>query len=120
MEATSRRLASQWFEDDAMAVRTNHFLFPEMQQWALPASINSTARYQRATSLWLAQRSYASIPCCGEIARDRHGKLIHASRGRRSAAGVELLGHRSLSARALIDPWCFAKACVTSAPIRMI
>ncbi|MDQ3816018.1 MAG: C45 family peptidase [Armatimonadota bacterium] len=73
VEATARRLAHQWFEGDAMAVRANHFLLPEMQDYALPPLRNSVRRYERATELWLEQHGYAGISSCGEIARDRAG-----------------------------------------------
>lgn len=73
VEATSRRLAFQWFNDDDMAVRTNHFLLPEMQPYALAPLENSLHRYERATELWLEQQGYAGISACGEIARDRAG-----------------------------------------------
>lgn len=71
VEATSRRLHAEYFEGDAMVVRTNHFLFPELQEYSLPAQPGSAARYERATELWEAEEGFASIPSCGEIARDR-------------------------------------------------
>lgn len=71
VEATSRRLHAEFFEDDAMVVRTNHFVFPELQEYSLPAQPGSIARYERATELWEAEDGFASIPSCGEIARDR-------------------------------------------------
>jgi hypothetical protein len=71
VEATSRRLHAEYFEGDALVVRTNHFIFPEMQEFALPAHIGSELRYQRARHLWEQQAGFASIPGCGEIARDR-------------------------------------------------
>jgi hypothetical protein len=71
VEATSRRLHAEYFEGDAMAVRTNHFLFPEMQKYALAPHPGSMARYNRACRLWEEERGFASIPACGEIARDR-------------------------------------------------
>lgn len=73
VEATSRRLAHQWYEDGDMEVRTNHFLFPEMQEYALPAHEGSLRRYERATELWLDQHGIAGISVCGEIGRDREG-----------------------------------------------
>jgi hypothetical protein len=71
VEATSRRLHAEFYEGDAMIVRTNHFLFPEMQEFALAPHPGSVARYERASVLWEAERGFASIPSCGEIARDR-------------------------------------------------
>ncbi len=72
VECTSRRLAHQWFEDDGdVAVRTNHFLLPEMQPFALEPLENSVLRYERAAELWEGQAGFLTIPGCGEIARDR-------------------------------------------------
>ena len=73
VEATSRRLAYEWFDGDAMAVRTNHFLLPEMQPVALPPYPGSVHRYERASELWHEQDGFAAIPVCGEIGRDRSG-----------------------------------------------
>lgn len=74
VEATSRRLAYRWFEEDGdMAVRTNHFILPEMQEYCLPPLPGSMRRYERAMQLWESQQGYASIPTCGEIGRDRDG-----------------------------------------------
>lgn len=71
VEATSRRLHAEYFEGDAMVVRTNHFLFPELQKYSLPAQPGSVARYERAKELWESEEGFASMPSCGEIARDR-------------------------------------------------
>lgn len=71
VEATSQRLHAQWYDDDAMVVRTNHFIFPEMQEDVLPPHPGSVARYERAQELWEEQNGFASIPSCGEISRDR-------------------------------------------------
>jgi hypothetical protein len=71
VEATSRRLHAEYFEGEAMLVRTNHFVFPEMQEWALAPHPGSIERYKHATQLWNEQSGFASIPSCGEIARDR-------------------------------------------------
>lgn len=71
IEATSRRLHAEYFDGEAMVVRTNHFVFPEMQEFSLPAHPGSLARYERAIELWEEQDGFASIPSCGEIARDR-------------------------------------------------
>lgn len=73
VEATSRRLAHRWFDGDAMAVRTNHFVLPEMQPYAEPPHPGSVRRYERATALWQAQHGLAGLSLCGEIARDRDG-----------------------------------------------
>ncbi|HVF09640.1 MAG TPA: C45 family autoproteolytic acyltransferase/hydrolase [Abditibacteriaceae bacterium] len=73
VEATSRRLAWEWFAGDALAVRTNHFLLPEMQAIALPPNPGSVHRYERASELWQQQHGFAAIPVCGEIGRDRAG-----------------------------------------------
>jgi hypothetical protein len=71
VEATSRRLHAEFFEGDAMVVRTNHFLFPSMQEYSRPAHAGSVARYERAVELWEEQDGFASIPGCSEISRDR-------------------------------------------------
>lgn len=71
VECTAHRISHQWFEGDAMAVRTNHFLLPETQAVALPTPKNSLLRYERARQLWDAHDGYASIAACGEIGRDR-------------------------------------------------
>lgn len=71
VEATSRRMAFEWFHDDAMAVRTNHFLLPAMQPFGLAPSQNSLQRFERAQELWSEQHGYAGIANCGEIGRDR-------------------------------------------------
>ncbi len=71
VEATSRRLHAEFFDGDAMVVRTNHFLFPEMQEYSRPAHAGSLARYERAVELWEEQDGFASIPGCGELSRDR-------------------------------------------------
>lgn len=73
VEATSRRCAHQWFDGDAMAVRTNHFVLPEMQEFAGPPHPGSVRRFERATALWTAQHGLAGLSLCGEIARDRDG-----------------------------------------------
>ncbi|MDF2439606.1 MAG: hypothetical protein JWN98_590 [Abditibacteriota bacterium] len=78
VEATSRRMAHEWFEEDAaMGVRTNHFLLPEMQKFCLGPDENSARRYDRARNLWEAQEGFLVISTCGELARDRVG-LPHA------------------------------------------
>lgn len=78
VEATSRRMAHQWFEEDAaMGVRTNHFLLPEMRPFCLGAEENSLQRFERASELWEAQSGFLVISTCGELARDRSG-LPHA------------------------------------------
>ena len=71
IEATSRRLHAEYFEQDALVVRTNHFVFPEMQEYSLPAAVGSLARFERATELCEEQDGFASIAGCGEISRDR-------------------------------------------------
>lgn len=71
VEATSERLHAQWYDDGDMVVRTNHFLFPEMQDDVLPPHPGSIARYERAKELWEEQDGFTSIPSCGEISRDR-------------------------------------------------
>ncbi len=71
VEATSQRLHAEWYGDDAMVVRTNHFIFPEMQEDVLPPRPDSVVRYERAVELWEEQNGFASIPSCGEISRDR-------------------------------------------------
>jgi hypothetical protein len=71
IECTSRRLAQRWFEGNEMAVRSNHFVLPEMQEFALPPRPGSVARYDRASELWQAAEGHAGISTCGEIARDR-------------------------------------------------
>ena len=71
VECTSRRLAHRWFEGDEMAVRSNHFLLPEMQDYALAPRPGSEARYERAVELWHDSEGFAGISACGEIARDR-------------------------------------------------
>jgi hypothetical protein len=72
VECTSRRMAHEWFEDDgALGIRTNHFLLPEMQSFALPPLENSVLRLERAQELWEGQAGFLTIPACGEIARDR-------------------------------------------------
>jgi hypothetical protein len=54
-----------------MAVRSNHFVLPEMQDYALEPRPGSVARYKRAEELWQAADGHAGISTCGEIARDR-------------------------------------------------
>lgn len=71
VEATSRRLHAEYFEDDAMIIRTNHFVFPEMQEHALSAAPGSVARYERTMELCEEQDGFISISGCGEISRDR-------------------------------------------------
>lgn len=74
VEATSRRLAYRWYEEeDAMDVRTNHFLLPELQEYCLPPHRGSQHRLERARELWFPQNGYIGIPSCGEIGRDREG-----------------------------------------------
>ncbi|MBV9866569.1 MAG: hypothetical protein JO316_14540 [Abitibacteriaceae bacterium] len=74
VEATSRRLAYRWFKESGdMAVRSNHFILPEMQAYCLSPLPGSVRRYERAMQLWESQQGYASIPTCGEIGRDRDG-----------------------------------------------
>jgi hypothetical protein len=80
VECTSRRLAHRWFENDDMAVRTNHFILPEMQEFALEANKGSVLRYERALELWQDAEGHASIPTCGEIARDRENAPCGISR----------------------------------------
>lgn len=78
VEATSRRMAHEWIEEDgAMRVRTNHFLLPPMQEFCLGAEENSVRRFERARDLWEAQEGFLVISTCGELARDREG-LPHA------------------------------------------
>jgi hypothetical protein len=71
VEATSRRLAHCWFDGEATAVRTNHFVLPELIEYSLPPHPGSVLRLQRAQELWDAQHGLASLSLCGEIARDR-------------------------------------------------
>lgn len=71
VEATSRRLHAEFFEDDATVVRANHFVFPAMQEYSRPAAPGSLARYERACKLLEEQNGFASISGFGEIARDR-------------------------------------------------
>jgi hypothetical protein len=73
VETTSRRIAHQWYEGDAQVVRTNHFLFPEMQPFALAPHPGSVRRLERAASLWMGQHGVLGISACGEIGRDRDG-----------------------------------------------
>lgn len=73
VESTSRRLAFRWFEESDMAVRTNHFVLPEMQEYCLPPNPGSLRRFERATELWEPQHGIVGIAGCGEIARDRDG-----------------------------------------------
>ena len=80
LECTSRRLAFQWFEGDEMAVRSNHFLLPEMQNYALAPRPGSELRYNRALELWHEAEGYAGISTCGEIARDRENAPLAISR----------------------------------------
>lgn len=80
VECTSRRLAFRWFEGEAMAVRSNHFLLPEMQDYALEPRPGSVARYERAVALWEAAEGHAGISTCGEIARDREDAPYGISR----------------------------------------
>jgi hypothetical protein len=65
-------MAHEWIEgDDAIAMRTNHFLLPEMQPFCLPPLENSVVRLQRVTELCEQQQGFLTIPTCGEIGRDR-------------------------------------------------
>jgi hypothetical protein len=73
VEATSRRLAVRWFGEGDMAVRSNHFVLPEMQEFCLPPNPGSVRRFERATELWESQHGTVGIAGCGEIARDRDG-----------------------------------------------
>ncbi|HEX8552951.1 MAG TPA: carcinine hydrolase/isopenicillin-N N-acyltransferase family protein [Abditibacteriaceae bacterium] len=74
IEATSRRFALRWFdESDAMDVRTNHFLLPEMQEFARAPHPSSVARLERASALWHPQNGIASISGSVELGRDRVG-----------------------------------------------
>ncbi|HEX8235975.1 MAG TPA: carcinine hydrolase/isopenicillin-N N-acyltransferase family protein [Abditibacteriaceae bacterium] len=71
VEATSRRLAFEWFRDDAQAVRTNHFVLPALSEYSLPPHPGSMQRLERATQLWEAQHGLAGLSLAREIGRDR-------------------------------------------------
>jgi hypothetical protein len=71
IEATSRKLHHQFFQDDAIAVRTNHFEFPEMQVFCAGAAPGSEIRARRAQELLEPLSGLMDIATCGEISRDR-------------------------------------------------
>ena len=74
VEATSRRAAYQWFEnEETSGVRTNHFLLREMQPFALAPHPGSARRLERAQELWGNLDGLASIAAAVEIGRDRDG-----------------------------------------------
>ncbi|HEX8833430.1 MAG TPA: carcinine hydrolase/isopenicillin-N N-acyltransferase family protein, partial [Abditibacteriaceae bacterium] len=73
IEATSRRMAYQWFDGDETAVRSNHFLLPGLQPFALASHPGSVRRLERATELWDELNGVAGISAAVEIGRDRDG-----------------------------------------------
>src|SRR5437764_1081697 len=66
-------ISSKWKAITASAVRSNHFLLPDLLPYALPPHPGSVRRYERACELWYHHRGYAGISTCGEIGRDRDG-----------------------------------------------
>lgn len=72
VEATSKRMAHQWFEESGdIIVRTNHFLLPEMVGYETKPLENSLIRYDRAVELLEAQQGLIALSTCGEVGRDR-------------------------------------------------
>jgi hypothetical protein len=71
VEATSRRSACEWFDGDAQAVRTNHFVLPALHEYSLPPHPGSVQRLERATELWESQHGLAGLSLAREIGRDR-------------------------------------------------
>lgn len=71
IEATSKRMAHQWFLDDEIAIRTNHFLLPAMIEYSLCAHEGSLIRYERCSALLGELEGTLTLSACAEIARDR-------------------------------------------------
>ncbi len=71
IEATSRRMAHQWFQGDEVVVRTNHFLLPAMIEYSKLDHEGSLIRYQRCCELLEAANGTLTLSGCAEIARDR-------------------------------------------------
>jgi len=72
IEATSRRMAHQWFEGDETVVRTNHFLLPEIIEYSKMNHPGSLIRYERCRELLENASGTLTLSGCAEIARDRH------------------------------------------------
>lgn len=71
VEATSRHLEHQWFEEEGITVRANHFEFLEMQKYCSGVLPGSETRAERARELLEPLDGLMDIATCGEIARDR-------------------------------------------------
>jgi len=71
IEATSRQLHYQWFEEEGITVRANHFEFPEMQAYCSGILPGSEIRAERARQLLRPLDGLMDIATCGEISRDR-------------------------------------------------
>ena len=71
IEATSRRMAHQWFENDEIVARTNHFLLPAMIEYSKRDHEGSLIRYDRCSALLEELEGTLTLSGCGEIARDR-------------------------------------------------
>ena len=106
VECTSRRLAHRWYSDDAMEVRTNHFLLPEMQHYSLAANPGSVHRLERARELWLPQHGIVEIPYCGEVARDREGAPLAICRNPSDGLGSVTVSTSTASISGYDDSRC--------------
>jgi len=71
VEATSFHFEYQWFEDDNVEVRANHFEFPAMQQYCNGALPGSAERASRAREILEPLEGLMDISTCGEVSRDR-------------------------------------------------
>ena len=71
IEATSRRMAHRWFENDETVVRTNHFLLPEMIEYSKRDHEGSLIRFERCAELLEQASGTLTLSGCAEIARDR-------------------------------------------------
>jgi len=71
IEATSRQLHHQWFDEEGVTVRANHFEFPEMQSYCSGVLPGSETRAARARELLEPLDGLMDISTCGEISRDR-------------------------------------------------
>ncbi|HVF84424.1 MAG TPA: C45 family autoproteolytic acyltransferase/hydrolase, partial [Abditibacteriaceae bacterium] len=71
IEATSRRMAHQWFEGDETVLRTNHFLLPAMIEYSKCDHEGSLIRYKRCSQLLEDASGTLTLSGCAEIARDR-------------------------------------------------
>lgn len=73
VECTSRRMAHEWFSGSTIGARTNHFLLPEIQERALPATSGSLRRLERAREMLNTHKNCVTVDLCHAIACDRAG-----------------------------------------------